>query len=205
MKVTKIKIDELKTPERNVRIHNERQLNEYIRSIKMFGQIRPIVCDENKIILAGNGLYLALKQMGVDDADCYVVEGLDQKQKDKLMLADNKVFDLGITDTDTFKEIVKSLDGDIDIPGYDEDLLKTLTMSFNHNIEQANEELQSYGQFDVPEQYHANSQENLANGGAVKEEMVTPSSPNVVAGEPMAKAESKKFIICPCCGAKIEL
>ena len=44
-------------PEKNVRIHTEQQLREFERSVRMFGQIRPIVVDENNVILAGNGLY----------------------------------------------------------------------------------------------------------------------------------------------------
>ena len=64
MKLTKINLSELKAPEKNVRIHSDKQINEFIRSIDMFDQIRPIVVDENYTILAGNGLYAALTAMG---------------------------------------------------------------------------------------------------------------------------------------------
>ncbi|MBQ4495658.1 MAG: ParB N-terminal domain-containing protein [Selenomonadaceae bacterium] len=125
------KLDELKRPEKNVRVHSDRQIKEYIRSIEMFGQIRPLVIDENNVVLAGNGLLTALKEMGRETADCYVVSGLTAKEKKKLMLVDNKIFELGVNDMGAFDDILRELGGDIDIPGYDVDLLKTLTASFD--------------------------------------------------------------------------
>ena len=125
------KLDELKRPEKNFRVHSDRQIKEYIRSIEMFGQIRPLVIDENNVVLAGNGLLTALKEMGRETADCYVVSGLTAKEKKKLMLVDNKIFELGVNDMGAFDDILRELGGDIDIPGYDVDLLKTLTASFD--------------------------------------------------------------------------
>lgn len=61
--VTKL-LSELKRPERNVRMHTDKQLTEFRRSVEMFGQIRPIVIDENNVMLAGNGLYETLLSMG---------------------------------------------------------------------------------------------------------------------------------------------
>lgn len=63
------KLAELVQPEKNVRIHTEKQLQEFEKSVRMFGQIRPIVIDENNVILAGNGLYETLKRMGRGEAE----------------------------------------------------------------------------------------------------------------------------------------
>ena len=60
MKVTKKPLAELHPPERNVRMHTDKQLKEFRRSVEMFGQIRPIVVDEGGTILAGNGLFETL-------------------------------------------------------------------------------------------------------------------------------------------------
>ena len=54
MKVIKKPLTELRRPERNVRMHTDKQLKEFRRSVEMFGQIRPIVVDEDGVILAGN-------------------------------------------------------------------------------------------------------------------------------------------------------
>ena len=68
MNVTRKLLSELRRPERNVRMHTDKQLKEFRRSIEMFGQIRPIVVDEDGVILAGNGLYETLLSMGRTEA-----------------------------------------------------------------------------------------------------------------------------------------
>lgn len=127
MNVVKLPLGELRKPERNVRLHSNKQISEFKRSVEMFGQIRPIVVDESHTILAGNGLFDALKALGRTDADCYVVTGLTAAEKKKLMLADNRIFNLGIDDVQAFDDIIAELEGDVDIPGYDPELLRTIT------------------------------------------------------------------------------
>ena len=73
MKAVTKPLSDLRRPEKNVRMHTDKQLVEFRRSVEMFGQIRPIVCDEDGVILAGNGLYETLLSMGRTEADCYVV------------------------------------------------------------------------------------------------------------------------------------
>lgn len=97
MKITVKKLSELHKPAHNIRRHSEKQLTEYIRSIEMFGQVKPLVVAEDGEIIAGNGLYEALLRMGRETCDCYVMVGLTDVQKKKLMMADNKVYELGWT------------------------------------------------------------------------------------------------------------
>lgn len=119
MKITVKKLADLRKPAHNIRRHSDKQITEYIRSIEMFGQIKPLVVDEHGEIIAGNGLFEALTRMGRETCDCYVVTGLTDVQKKKLMMADNKVYELGFTDTDAIEQLVKELDGDTDVPGWD--------------------------------------------------------------------------------------
>lgn len=128
MKIIHRKLSELKPPETNVRIHNEKQISEFKRSVEMFGQIRPVVIDENDIIIAGNGLVETLKALGRRTAECFVVKGLSEKEKKKLMLADNRIFNLGLDDLEAFDKILKDLGDDLDVPGFDKELLKTITI-----------------------------------------------------------------------------
>ena len=107
MKITVKKLSELHKPAHNIRRHSEKQLTEYIRSIEMFGQVKPLVVAEDGEIIAGNGLYEALLRMGRETCDCYVMVGLTDVQKKKLMMADNKVYELGFTDVDAIEELVK--------------------------------------------------------------------------------------------------
>ena len=96
MQVVKMPLDRLKEMDKNVRVHTKIQIKEYVRSLKMFGQTKPIVIDENGNIIIGNGLYQALLEMGKTEADCIVMNGISEKQKKKLMLADNRVYELAL-------------------------------------------------------------------------------------------------------------
>lgn len=192
-------VSELKRPDKNVRLHGDRQIKEYIRSIEMFGQIRPLVIDENNTVLAGNGLLTALIQMGRETADCYVVTNLSENQKKKLMLVDNKIFDLGVNNTTAFDELIRELDGDIDIPGYDEELLKVLTASAN----KADEIISSYGTY---------SKESI--GYMKNAELQTPQPHTPIPQAPTQESTPQqietpqslqKYIVCPKCGEKIWL
>ena len=224
MKITVKKLSDLKRPQHNVRIHGDQQIKEYIRSVKMFGQIRPLVIDEDGVVLAGNGLLTALQEMGVEKADCHVVKGLTDAQKKKLMLVDNKIFDLGVNSQQAFDEILKELKGDLDIPGYDPELLRTLSASLGD----ATGIINDYGKFsgDAVAKMNEQPDEELApattGGASTGEDSPAPAQEETTAtgdaGAPQGEAEEKeytaqietsedgkKFVICPCCGGKLWL
>lgn len=52
MKITVKKLADLRKPAHNIRRHSDKQITEYIRSIEMFGQIKPLVVDEHGEIIA---------------------------------------------------------------------------------------------------------------------------------------------------------
>ena len=207
MKVTVKSLSELKPMEKNVRRHSQKQITEYVRSIKMFGQIKPLVVDEEGLILIGNGLFEALKTMGADKADCYVMTGMSEKEKKKLMLADNRVYDLGMTDMDAFDEIIKSLEGDIDVPGWDADLLETL----NSTISEVNEMVENYGSYDPEDISHINARQN--SGSDDSDSSITPMndqgqgnpSPGIRTQETANNRNLEHTIICPKCGEAIQI
>lgn len=147
MKQLTMKLKDLVRPERNIRIHTEKQLEEFERSVRMFGQIRPIVVDENNTILAGNGLYETLLRMNRKDALVYKYEDLTEAQKKKLMIADNKIFSLGIENLDTLNEFLEELSGDLDIPGFDEEILKQMVA----DADEITEKIAEYGTLDEDE------------------------------------------------------
>ncbi len=211
MEVITMKLADLVKPEKNVRIHTEQQLKEFQRSVTMFGQIRPIVIDENNIILAGNGLYDTLVAMGRDTADVYRYDNLTENQKKKLMIADNKIFSLGIENLETLNSFLEDLQGDLDIPGFDEEILKQMVSE----AEDITDKLSEYGTLDEEEI------RSIKENGEKKEQQIqrmeseqgdgqTEQAPAVPiqqepAGDDGDTAEIKKFVICPNCGEKIWL
>lgn len=200
MKVTRMKLSSLKAPEKNVRIHSEKQVKEFVRSLEAFGQIRPIVIDEDHTILAGNGLYAALMAKGETEADCYVMKGLSPNEKKKLMLADNKIYSLGVDDMDVFEEFLRDLGDDLEIPGYDLELLETLTA----DIGDVDDILSGYGTVSdttkqqiaaTAERYEAQEEMHAASAEEIKPAQPAPETPPEVL--------PKRFIQCPKCGERI--
>ena len=78
MKTVKVKISELRSPEKNVRKHNEKQIKEFCRSLKMFGQIRPVVIDEENVVYCGNGLLEAARSLGWEEIEVLKMGDLDE-------------------------------------------------------------------------------------------------------------------------------
>lgn len=204
MKVIQMKLKDLKKPERNVRMHTDQQIKEFERSVTMFGQIRPIVVDENNVILAGNGLYDTLIKMGKDKADVYKVDNLTENQKKKLMVADNKIFSLGIDNLETLNSFIEELQGDLDIPGFDEDILRQMVS----DAEEVTEKIAEYGTLDDTEIQNIkdNAERKVQNQNTETPEQGNTATSDLIQEEQDEETtEIKKFVICPSCGEKIWL
>ncbi len=211
MKVVQKSLSDLHKIEKNIRRHSQKQISEYVRSLRMFGQVKPLVVDEAGTILIGNGLYEALLAMGEEKADCYVMAGLSEKEKKKLMLADNRVYELGMTDTDVFDEIIRSLEGDVDVPGWDADLLETL----NASIQEVNEMVDSYGSYQPEDIARYNERPSAAANIPSGELQQAPVplhpatqgniAPAAQTAEEAQETASARYVICPRCGERIEI
>ena len=208
MKQLTLKLSELVRPERNIRIHTEKQLEEFERSVRMFGQIRPIVVDEKNTILAGNGLYETLLRMGEEQALVYKYEDLTESQKKKLMIADNKIFSLGIENLDTLNEFLEELNGDLDIPGFDEEILKQMVA----DADEVTEKISEYGTLDeeeiqqIKEANEKREQESASEEGkAIVQTDLPQQGGQSATMESPESAETRRFVICPKCGEQIWL
>lgn len=217
MKVIKKRLDDLKHPEKNVRIHSEQQIRELKRSLEKFGQTRALVVDENNVILIGNGLYEAMVSLGYQEASVYVKTELSENDKKKLMIADNKTYALGIDNLDTLNEFLEELQGDLDIPGYDEEILQQMVA----DADEVTEKISKYGALDeseiqkikeanekreqkaaaaeISDNNSENSSENpnTSDNQSSERQNTTETEPEIT--------ETRKFVICPNCGEKIWL
>ena len=211
MKQLTMKLKDLVRSERNIRIHTEKQLEEFERSVRMFGQIRPIVVDENNVILAGNGLYETLLRMNEERALVYKYEDLTEAQKKKLMIADNKIFSLGIENFDTLNEFLEELDGDLDIPGFDEEILRQMVA----DADEITEKISEYGTLDeeevrkIKEVNEKRTQAEAVDNETIQEKAVPLQTPGYQGGSDTEvghdPAETGRFVICPKCGERIWL
>ena len=203
MNIRKIPLSNLQRPEQNVRMHTEKQLKEFERSVSMFGQLRPIVTDEAGVILAGNGLFETLLRLGWKEADVLQMEGLTENQKKKLMLADNKIFGLGVDDLETFDAFLVDLKDDLDIPGFDEGLLKSMVAQSG----EVSEKLQEYGTLDeeeIEEIKAARERKDLYMTGGLTDEGEA-DDPEEAPAQEEPKEPVRQYVVCPHCGEKIWL
>ena len=191
-----VPLTDLTPLERNPRRHPERQIDELVRSLQAFGQYRDLVIDEEGTILAGNGLFHAMQRAGIPQANVRRYTGLSDAQKTKLILADNRTADLGTEDMAIVDELIRELDGDFDIPGFDPDVLEELMAEAEDLMPAA----QEYGQLppSALEQLHRNSERiATANEGTTTGPPPPPPAPaSPQDSAPAAQAESP---LCPTC------
>ena len=95
MEVLKVKISEIKPNPKNPRLIKDEKFKKLVKSIKDFPQmleLRPIVVDENNIILGGNMRFKALKEAGHTEVSIVRANDLTSEQKDEFIVKDNVGF-----------------------------------------------------------------------------------------------------------------
>lgn len=94
-KIEKVKIDSIKTNEKNPRLLKDEKFKKLLNSIKEFPEmleIRPIVIDEQGVILGGNMRYQACKKLKHKEVHIIRAEHLTEKQKERFIISDNVGF-----------------------------------------------------------------------------------------------------------------
>lgn len=95
MKPIKVKANKLKLNPDNPRIIKGTKFKKLVKSIKEFPEmlkLRPIVVDENNIILGGNMRYKASLEIGLKEVYAIQVDDLTEKQKKEFIIKDNVGF-----------------------------------------------------------------------------------------------------------------
>lgn len=184
-----IELEKLKPNPANPRTHSDDQIREIGRSLDKFGQFRPIVVDTSYMILAGHGLFEAMKLKGLSQAEVMRYTGLSDGDKKKLLLADNKTQSLGKDDFDAITALIRDIDDDY-IPGYDADILAAIRAQDEVDQNIIDEAGEAFDQDYTPE----DGVDTF--GGASTEE---PDE------QPAAEAEVDEdgCLVCPNCGEKV--
>ena len=95
MKVLKAKISDIKTNPKNPRLIKDDKFRKLVKSIQEFPQmleLRPIVVDENNIVLGGNMRLKACIEVGLKEVYIVKAEDLTEQQKDEFIVKDNVGF-----------------------------------------------------------------------------------------------------------------
>ena len=95
MQVLKVKISDVKTNPKNPRLIKDDKFKKLVKSIKEFPQmleLRPIVVDENNIVLGGNMRLKACIEVGLKEVYIVKADDLTEQQKDEFIVKDNVGF-----------------------------------------------------------------------------------------------------------------
>tara|TARA_R100001086_G_scaffold220305_1_gene137173 strand:- start:205 stop:762 length:558 start_codon:yes stop_codon:yes gene_type:complete len=91
----KLKVSQIKANESNPRIIKEHKFKKLVKSIKDFPEmlsLRPIIIDEDNIILGGNMRYKACVEAGLKEVPVKIAKGLTEEQKKEFIVKDNVGF-----------------------------------------------------------------------------------------------------------------
>ena len=95
MKPNKIKINKIKENTSNPRFIGKDKFKKLVKSLQEFPEmlkLRPIVVDNNNIILGGNMRYKAALELGMEDIWVIQADDLSEKQKQEFIIKDNSSF-----------------------------------------------------------------------------------------------------------------
>jgi len=95
MKIEKAKIEDVKSNPNNPRVIKDDKYKKLVKSIKEFPEmleIRPIVVDEDGIVLGGNMRLKACKEAGLKEVHIIKASELTEDQKKEFILKDNQSF-----------------------------------------------------------------------------------------------------------------
>lgn len=86
-----IPIATLRPNPRNARKHSKKQIRLIKASIDKFGQIKPVIVDDNDMILAGHGFVEAARLAGLTRVSALRFSHLTETQKRAYLIADNRI------------------------------------------------------------------------------------------------------------------
>lgn len=102
-------ISELTEWKNNSRIHTQRNLLTIKNSLEKFGQMKPLIVQKSSMsIIAGNGTFQAMKALGWEKADCYIVD-IDDNKAEAYCIVDNRATDQSEWDQKTLMEVLQEL------------------------------------------------------------------------------------------------
>ena len=132
MKVTRVKISNLKSHPENPNTHPDNQLKELQNSLDQFEQVKNIVVWQGKVI-AGNGLMEAARLQNRTEIEVQDVSDWPEEKAISFMIADNRLPELAIIDDDLLAGLMEGIDEPLEIPGIDDKFYNSL---FDENLGQ---------------------------------------------------------------------
>lgn len=108
--VTRVPVDSLRPHPRNYRDHPDDQLAHIVRSIELHGFYRNIVIARDGTILAGHGVVLAARRLGLDEVPVIRLDvSPDDTRALQVLTGDNEIANLGDINDRELTELLREL------------------------------------------------------------------------------------------------
>lgn len=91
LKITYTLVSELKENQQHPRTHGDKQIKKLEKSIETFGFNVPLVVDKDDVIISGNAVYRAAKNLGLKEVPTVKIEHLTGAKRKAFILAVNKI------------------------------------------------------------------------------------------------------------------
>jgi hypothetical protein len=121
LQIVSLPISELCLDPANANVHDKKNLDAIKGSLAKFGQQKPIVINQKKVVIAGNGTLTAAIELGWSHIDC-VTSDLSGTEQIAFALADNRTSELSKWDKEILGQTLQSLreeDFDVSSIGFD--------------------------------------------------------------------------------------
>ena len=129
MRTKKVNISEIKPNDENPRFITDSNFKKLVKSIREFPEMletRPLVVDENMVVLGGNMRLKALRSAGVFEVPVVQVKGWSEQKKKEFIIKDNVGYgqwDWDIIANDWDETLLN--DWGLDLPLFDQDVSNT--------------------------------------------------------------------------------
>lgn len=120
--LTLMPIDDLVPYANNARVHDKKQIAQLRASLREFGFVTPVLIDFDNNIIAGHGRVEAARAEGMTEVPCVLVSNLTEAQRKAYILADNRLSETSVWDTEMLQIELEGLDAmqfDTGIIGFD--------------------------------------------------------------------------------------
>lgn len=203
MNVKEVNIIEIMPYYNNPR-NNLKAIKPTAESLKRFGFTKPIIVEQNNVIIAGHTRYQAAIQLGLDKVPI-IVSDMDEEQAKQYRIADNKLAEKSFFDESALLDELKSFDMPSDMQDFFfEDLSAMLDFKAFSPVDNSFYDYDTQHETQATEHSDSNADEQADS--TESEEEVTDDEPDILLREPFKpyfeNGQKVMDTICPFCGYK---
>ncbi|MCW3797188.1 DNA methyltransferase [Sphingomonas sp. BN140010] len=139
LKIVQLPIDVIRERPGNVRVHSAKQITKLAQAIATYGFVVPCLVDQDHVLIAGHARWAAAKRQGLSRIPVIKLEHLSPEQVRALVLADNRMSELGSYDKKLLAKELAELVELLPMPellatGYELDQIELLQDAANSQV-----------------------------------------------------------------------